>query len=230
MKIFAATVMLAALFLLYRIAYPKPSATEKGDETPEKMKIGDDEAVGKSRFVRPSGSQTQTTPAVSLNPEKQDEKANIFAPENGKIETIIPFDRLDEIFGEEQTDEDDLDIPPDEDEPDEADSPDADEETEDFRQELEATTEFANGFSIEEMETAAKAIENPTDGNAELLYRVDKTDMFEKLVSGDDGKRQRIAAVIDRHIRSLNPEVEVEVANESSDNEHENFDIADFLT
>jgi hypothetical protein len=224
MKIFAAAMMLIALFLLYRIAYPKPAATKKGDEVPEKKEIGGDEIVGKSRFVRPSGSQTQTTPAMSLNPEKQDEKANIFAPENGKIETtIIPFDRLDEIFGEEQTDEDDLDIQPDEDE---TDSPDADEETEDLRQELEATTEFANGFSIEEMETAAKAIENPTDGNAELLYRVDKTDMFEKLVSGDDGKRQRITAVIDRHIQSLIPEV----ANENGDSEYGGFNIADFLT
>jgi hypothetical protein len=229
MKIFAATVMLAALFLLYRIAYPKPAATKKGDETPEKNRIEDDEAVGKSRFVRAERGQSQTTPATSLNPEKQDEKANIFAPGNGKTGTVIPVERFSEIFGEEQTGEDDLDIPPDEDESTGTDSPDADEEAEDLRQERETAAELAHGFSIEEMETAAKAIDSPADENAEILYRVDKTDMFEKLVSGDEGKRQRIAAIINRHIRSLIPEA-AEVADENGDSEYSDFNIADFLT
>jgi hypothetical protein len=133
----------------------------------------------------------------------------------------VPSERLDEIFGEE-VGEDDLDIPPD-DEP-EDDEPDADEESEELRQTPEGEAELANGFSIEEMETAAGAIDSPGDENAEILYRVEKTDMFEQLVSGDEGKRQRIAAVIDRHIKSLNPEV----ANE--DSEYSNFNIADFLS
>jgi hypothetical protein len=50
--------------------------------------------------------------------------------------------------------------------------------------------------------------------------------MFEKLVSGDEGKRQQITAVIDRHIKSLIPEV----ANESNDNDYGDFNIADFLS
>jgi hypothetical protein len=230
MKLFAATVMLVALFLLYRIAYPpKPAATKKGDDIPEKKEIDADEVVGKSHFVRPPDSHPQTTPATVLNPEKQDEKAYIFAPENGKTDAVIPFDRLDEIFGDEQPDEDDLDISPD-DEPDEnepdEDMPDADEEAEELRQALGQETEFADGFSIEEMETATKAIDTPTDENAEILYRVENTDMFEKLVSGDEGKRQQITAVINRHIQSLFPEV----ANESNDNEYSNFNIADFLS
>jgi hypothetical protein len=51
--------------------------------------------------------------------------------------------------------------------------------------------------------------------------------MFEQLVSGDEGKRLRIAAVIDRHIRSLNPETEV--ADNSDDNEYSDFNIAEYL-
>jgi hypothetical protein len=146
MKLFAAMVMLVALFLLYRIAYPKPTtATKKGDDVLKKKEIDADNVVGKSRFVRSVASQPQTTSATALNTEKQEEKAYIFAPKNGKIEAIIPFDRLDEIF-----DEDDLDIPPDEDESDEN-APDADEESEELRQVLGEETEFADGFSIEEM-------------------------------------------------------------------------------
>jgi hypothetical protein len=228
MKLFAVTVMLVALFLLYRIAYPpKPAATKKGDEVPEKKEIDADEVVGKNHFVRPADGQSPPTPATVLNPEKQDEKAYIFAPGNGKTDAVIPPDRLDEIFGEEQPDEDDLDIPPDEDESElDENTPDADEEAEELRQVLGRETEFADGFSIEEMETAAKAISAPTDESAEILYRVEKTDMFEQLVSGDEGKRQQITAVIDRHIKSLFPEI----ANENSDNEYSNFNIADFLT
>jgi hypothetical protein len=228
MKLFAAVVMLVALFLLYRIAYPKQTGSKKGDDIPEKKEIDAAEVVGKSHFVRPPDSQSQTTPATPLNPEKQDEKAYIFAPGNGKTDAVIPSERLDEIFGEEQPDEDDLDIPPDDDDESELDenTPDADEEAEELRQVLGRETEFADGFSIEEMESATKAITSPTDENAELLYRMDKTDMFEQLVSGDEGKRQQITAVIDRHIKSLFPEV----ANESNDNEYSNFNIADFLT
>jgi hypothetical protein len=125
-----------------------------------------------------------------------------------------------------------LDIPPDEnetDESDESDNPDADEEAEELRQVLEQETdaELANGLSIEEMETATKAIDSPTDDDSEILYRVEKTDMFEQLVSGDEGKRLRIAAVIDRHIRSLN--LETEVADNNDDNEYSNFNIAEYL-
>jgi hypothetical protein len=222
MKLFAATVMLVALFLLYRIAYPKQQVAKKGDDVPEKKEIDAGEMVGKSHFVRPVVSQPQTTPATALNTEKQEEKANTLAPENEKIEAIIPFDRLDKIFGDEQPDEDDLDIEPDEneygtnepdtDEPD-TEEPDAEEEAEELRQILGQAAELADGFSIEDMEDAAKAIDTPTDENANILYRVERTDMFEKLVSGDEAKRQRITAVIDRHIKSLFPEV----ANESSD-------------
>jgi hypothetical protein len=229
MKAFAAIVMLVALYLLYRIAYPPQTGIKKGDEIPQSRDTGTNDAVGESRYVSTFRSQLQTTPATSLNPEKQEEKAHIFAPENGKIDTVIPFDRLDEIFGVEQPDEDDLDIP-DDDEPEESDenTPDADEESEELRQTLEqeAETELANGFSIEEMETAAAAIDSPTDENAGILYRVENTDMFEKLVSGDEGKRQRIASVIDRHVRSLNPEIE----ESESDGDYKNFNIADFLS
>ena len=42
--------------------------------------------------------------------------------------------------------------------------------------------ELASGFSIEEMGEAAKAIDNPTDEKAKILVKVEKTDMFERMV------------------------------------------------
>jgi hypothetical protein len=53
-----------------------------------------------------------------------------------------------------------------------------------------------------------------------------KDSNIEKLVSGDEVKRQQITAVIDRHIKSLFPEI----ANESNDNDYGDFNIADFLS
>jgi hypothetical protein len=218
MKAFAAVVMLVALFLLYRIAYPKQQVAKKGDDVPEKREIDGENVIGKSLFIRVENSPLKT--------EKQEEKPAVSAPVNEITDAVIPSERLDEIF-EDEPEPDDLDIPEDDeyDEPD--DEPDVDEEAEELRQTLEREAELANGFSIEEMETAAKAINSPTDDNAGILYKVEKTDMFEKLVSGDEGKRQRIAAVIDRHIKSLFPEI----ANESSDDsEYSNFNIEDFLS
>jgi hypothetical protein len=136
----SAAVMLAALFLLYRIAYPEPAATKKGGEAPEKEETVENETVGKSRFVRPPDSHPQPTPATSLNPEKQDGKANIFALGNGKTGAVIPSERFNEIFGEEheEPEPENLDIPQDETEEPEADEG---EESEDLRQMLEQEQE-----------------------------------------------------------------------------------------
>jgi hypothetical protein len=39
MKAFVAAVMLVALYLLYRIAYPESKTGKKGDDVPEKREI-----------------------------------------------------------------------------------------------------------------------------------------------------------------------------------------------
>ena len=82
-----------------------------------------------------------------------------------------------------------------------------------------------DGMTIEEMTETIAAIENPTDAQAELLLRAEKTDMFEQLVSGNEGKATMITAIIDRHVRSQNPEDDAEDATE---NEDSNVDLDDF--
>jgi hypothetical protein len=96
MKVFAAVVMLVALFLLYRIAYPKQQIAKKGDDVPEKKEIDEENVIGKSLFVRVENSPLET--------EKQEEKVTVIT------DAVIPSERLDEVF-EDEPEPDDLDIP-----------------------------------------------------------------------------------------------------------------------
>jgi hypothetical protein len=230
MKIFVVTAILVALYLLYRIAFPKPPATGTGAGTDRKIfpnrEANAGDGVKKSRYVSACRRQPQPTPATPKNSDKQDENAHIFAAGNEKTSTVIPPEKLDEVFGEEP-DPKDLDIETDEEN--ETDSPDLDgeEADEELRQTLGRDAEPAGDFSVEEMEEAAKAVDSPSDKNAAILYRVEKTDMFEKLVSGDQGKAARIKAVIDSYTRCLNPEVENEESNGNSD--WENFDMGKYI-
>jgi hypothetical protein len=156
-----------------------------------------------------------------LESENQEVKPLIFAPETGKSQAMVPPAELDEIFEDEPNPED-LDIPPD----DEADEPDwdADEEAEEL-QTLGRDADMADGLSIEEMTEAAKAIDKPSDENAKLLLKVEPTDMFEQMVSGDEGKAAQIKKMIDRYVQGIQQE---EAENESK--EYGDFNISDFLS
>jgi hypothetical protein len=228
MKIFAVTVMLVALYFLYRIAFPKPPAAGTGTDRDilPKGEADTGDGVKKSRYVSAYRRQPTPTPATPENSDKQDENAPIFAAGNEKTDAVIPPEKLDEVFGEEP-DPKDLDIDPDKEY--ETDSPDLEEEEadEELRQAPGRDAEPAGGFSVEEMEEAARAVGNPSENNAAILFKVEKTDMFERLVSGDEGKAARIRAVIDSYTRGLNPEVEREGNSDNSD--PENFDIGKFI-
>jgi hypothetical protein len=212
--------MLVALYLLYRIAFPKPPASKQGNDIPLEVETEADDGVGKSRYVPTFRRQPRPTPATGVNSENQAEKPVTFAAVNSETGVAIPPEKLDEVFAEEP-DPEDLDIPPDDEN--ETDSPDLNEEAEELRRTLGGDAKPADGFTIEEM---TEAVRNPSDENAGFLYQVEKTDMFEQMVSGDQGKRVTIKAVIDRHLQSLNPEA----ATEESDSDLEKFDVIDFLS
>lgn len=222
MKPLAILIMLAALFLLYRIAYPKRQEAKRGGDTPRKREIDIGGVIVKSRFVRPLPGQARTTPATPPKTDFQAEKADIFAAENGKREVAVPPERLNDAFADEP-DPDDLDIEPDAMETDS----DTDEEAEELRRALGRDAQRADGLSIEEMTEAIEATRNPTDEKADLLCRIEKTDMFERLVSTDSEKALRITAIIERHIRSLYPE---ETGEGKDGNDPVDFDVADFLS
>ena len=223
MKLFVIMIMLTALYLLYRIAFPKSPEAKTGSDIPPDRETDADDCVKKSRYVSACRRQPQPTPAMDVNSDCQVEKPSIFASRNEKTDAVIPPGKLGEVFGEDPGPED-LDIEPDDEN--ETGSPDGEEESEELRQTLGGDVEPAGGFSVEEMEEAARAVDKPSGRNAAILFRVEKTDLFEQLVSGDEGKAARIKALIDSHIRSLNLEVE----NEERNSDPEDFDMMEFLS
>jgi len=224
MKALALIIMFIALYLLYRIAFPKQPGTKQGNDSPRKREIDTSEVVVKSRFVRPDHSQSQPTRTTIEKTEYQEKNTNIFAAGNEKKDAVIPPGKLDEVF--EDFNPDDLEIPPDEDDRQEAtDEPDWEEEAEDLWQPSGRETGIADGMSIEEMTEAVAAIDNPADEKAGLLFRVEKTDMFEQLVSGDEGKSARIKAIIDRYVQT----VFAETASNVSGTDYRDFNMTDFL-
>jgi len=235
MKVFAVVVMLISLFLLYRIAYPKRPELKKNDDTHRKRDIDISEVVITTRFVRPDFGQPQPTRTISEKEDVLEKKPYIFAAGNENRNAVIPKEKLDEVF--EEVNPEDLEIEPEEDEKefkefkDFKESEDNRDDWDDEGFEIEQGAELASGMSIEEMTEAAKAIDHPTDEKAGILFKVEKTDMFEQLVSGDEGKAERIKAIIDRHFRNVQPEIEsaTETESETSDTEYSNFDVADFL-
>jgi hypothetical protein len=222
MKAFAIIVILIALYLLYRIAYPKPTNNKQRDDNPVKREIDSDDVVGKSLYVRPSG-QPRTTPATPLKTENQAEKPITFAPEIESKPVAIPSEELDAVFkktSEEETfDESDLDIEEDDDDNEEV---DLEEEAEDFRQMIGEDARIAGGFTYDEIAEAIKTPNRP-----EILYSLSKTDMFEQLVSGDAGRAAKISSVLDRYEQSLKEKETV--ASKKIETDYKHFDILNYV-
>ena len=227
MKTIALIIMLIALFLLHRIAYPKQMGMKERNDAARQREVDISDVVVKSRFTRPNSGQLQTTLSTGLKTDLQEEKPDTFALGNEQKGAAIPSERLDEVF-EEEFDPQELEIPPDEDEV--YGEADLEEEAQELRQTMGREVESAQGWSIEEMTEAVEAIDNPTDEKGALLYRVEPTDMFEKLVSGDAGKAARIREVIERHIGKQERGGE-DIDNENdNDNDWENFNMQKFLS
>ena len=228
MKALVIMIMLIALYLLYRIAYPKRVEPKQGDDTPRKRETNRSDAVLIKRFVRPDCGQSRPTCTTVLKTEYQEEKPSIFVAGNESREAVILPEKLDEVFSEEPNPED-LDIDPEEDDEEEDDEPDLEEEAAELRQVLGDDAVMADGMTIEEMTETVEAIKNPTDSKARLLYKAEQTDMFEQLVSGDERKAARIKAVIDRYIQNQLPKVENAESEKEMADDRNDFDVRLFL-
>jgi len=207
MNEFVVTVIVIALYLLYRIAFQHPPEAGKGHDTPQKTDTDTDDIVGKSRFVLPDRRQPAPTPATSKKSESQEEKQHTFVAESEKANAVIPSEALDEIFGEVPQPMD-VDYPPERETGEPEDEPDAEEEAAELRQVLGKEAELAGGLTCEEMAEAIEAVNHPSDGGEEAaraLSGLEKTDLFEQLVSGDAVKAARITDVLDRYEQSLRP-------------------------
>jgi hypothetical protein len=235
MKFLAILIMLAALFLLYRIAFPKQADTKRDrDASPEKPKTVPD-VMGKSRYVAPERSQPVQTPATSQKTEKVIQKQDTFAAETEeKRSAEIPADELDTVFGEE-TNREFMSIPLETENENDGDESEvnfeAEEETEELSRTLGYGAEYADGIDYDALQTVVKVIsEQPAEVSEETavtLERLEHTDMFEWLVSGDEGKAYWIKAVVERNIQKTAPEME-ETEGETSDADYGGF-VAGFL-
>lgn len=217
MKLLAIAIIVIALYLLYRIIFPKQVNVKKEDTISKKEETDTHNVVGQSRFVRVSRSQSQTNDAIIEEPDNQPEKEFTFAHQTENKGAIIPLESLDEVFGEtpeiETVDESELEIEDDDDEL------DLEEETETLQEIIGEDISFAGGFTFDEMAEAIVSENNPS-----LLYNLSKTDMFEQLVSSDADKNRRISAILERYENSLKGEEQ-----ESNNSEYSNFDITQYV-
>jgi hypothetical protein len=231
MKLLAIIIMLAALFLLYRIAFPKQTDIKKDGDVPiEKQKPVAD-VMGKSRFVLPDRSKPLQTPATSLITEKQEEKEDIFAAATGeKPSAAIPPENLDTVF-EDEPDPETLSIPLDETDDDETDY-EAEEETEELNRTLGHEAIQAEGIDYDKLQAAVKVVREQSGEVSEetvgTIAELQNTDMFERLVSGNEGKMNWIKSVVERHIQIMMPGTEDETSD--TDYDYGDFESADYLS
>ena len=234
-KLFAIIMMLIALFLLYRIAYPKRTDTTKGNDIPEKETKSLPDIMGKSRFVLPERSKPLQTPATFRETEKGEEKSDIFASEtkNGRS-MAIPPEEMDEAFSDnsnpeimslslDDEDESEIDF-----EVEEA------EEAEELHRALGHEPVTAEGIDYNDLRTVVKVVkEQPEEVSKETgraLAALENTDMFEKLASGNERMGMWIKTIIDRYLQKQYPEIETQVRDESDDNEWKDFDMQNYLS
>ena len=238
-KIIALFILLVAVFLLYRIAYPKQpkQAVQRNDSVPERKTKHMSNVVGKSRFVLPDRSQPLQTPAITANTEVSKEKEIMFAPENQKVGSgIIPPEKLDEVF-EDEINPDDLDIDDDDDDTDDDTEIDLEaEETLEQENRVEGQNAMlAEGLNFDDLHDVATVVreqpETVSEKTAATMTALEHTDMFELLASGDEGKANWIKSIIERHIQNSEPETEstTETEDEISETDYSNFDVADFI-
>jgi hypothetical protein len=219
--------MLAALYLLYRIALPRQTETKKGEDVSVKQEIDMANVIGKSRFVMQYQSQYRQTSAAISETENATEKQDIFASETEERQSaVIPTDELDEVFDENvnpeilsipldfHTEEIDFEI----------------EEAEELNQALGQETAFAEGFDYDELQTVAQAVksqpETVNEQTGRTIIELEHTNMLDLLANGDESKTSWIKTIIDRCVQSAMPATE---SNEMN-TDYGDFEISDFLS
>ena len=230
MKIIAVAVLYFIMYRIYRLFFSKKKDTgATRNETSPADVVDGYEAVVKIRYVLPAPGQPQTTRTRDSKSGFQEEKPPIFAAGNENKDAVIPPERMDKAFLEEVNPED-LDIDEDEETNDEVDL--NEEEDEELRQTMDRDTdvELAGGLSIDEILAVPAAVDKPAYENAGLLNKVEKTDMFEELVSGNVEKVELIRVLIDRYLDDLYPDIQNKEIENTHNNEWRNFEMSDYLS
>ncbi|KAA6331381.1 hypothetical protein EZS27_020014, partial [termite gut metagenome] len=165
MKVFAVTVILVSLYLLYRIAYPNERKAEKGSDAPERKQADEADAIVKKHYSyisrnssTPNAATATPNAATEEKTESSGKKQIIFVSDKEKAGAVIPPEELDGVFSK-SSEPMPIDYPLERDEVEETGEPDIDieEEAEELYQVLGKDAESAGGFTYEEIAQAIGA-------------------------------------------------------------------------
>ena len=223
-QLLAIIILLIALFLLYRIAYPKQPVEKKDNAVLPSTSKPLPEVIVKSRFVLPSRSQPLPTPASSQDSESEAKKAAIFAAESAENrQKVNPKERLNETFedGQIETDSDD-----------EIDIDLEAEEAEELERALGHEAIYADGIDYSDLQTVAQVLkEQPEEVSvktAKTIRALEDTEVLEMLTAGKESLKNWVELVVARSIQKTKPETEANSFNHSDKTDYSDF-VSDFL-
>jgi len=187
-------VMLLALYLLYRIAFPKPIKKQKPTSVLSRYKVNEKEIIGQSRVVLSFQRQAVPVAAKTCDTVSSHENADSFVPENesGMMAISVPLQH--------------------EDDPEEPEI-DPEEEAEELRQLMGNEPDLASGCTFEELEQTVHGVNHPSGNDrqvAKVIYRLQDTDCITQLAAISPEKAERIKSLISLYVN----EVESKTGNE----------------
>lgn len=209
MKTILVTVMLLALYLLYRIAFPKPIKKQRPTSVLSRQKVNEKEIIGQSRVVLSFQRQAVPVAAKTCETVSSDKNEASFVPESesGIMDISVPLQQEDE------TEEQEID---------------PEEEAEELRQLTGNETEFASGCTFEELEQTVLEVNHPSGNDrqvAKVIYRLQDTDCITQLAAISTEKAERIKSLINLNVN----EVESKTGKTGNENPDQP-DIAGFLS
>ena len=187
MKTILIAIMLLALYLLYRIAFPKPIKKQKPTSVLSRQKINEKEIIGQSRVVLSFQRQAVPDTAKTCKTVSSHENADSFVPESesGMMDSSVSLQHEDEPEEQEI---------------------DPEEEAEELRQLTGNETELAIGLTFEELEQTVQEVNHPSGNDrqvAKVIYRLQDTDCISQLAAISPEKAERIKSLISLHVNEV---------------------------
>jgi hypothetical protein len=184
MKTILIVVMLLAMYLLYRIAFPKAIKKQKPTSVLSRQKVNEKEIIGQSRVVLSFQRQAVPVAAKTCETVSSHENGDSFVPENesGMMDISVSLKHENEPEKQEI---------------------DPEEEAEELRQLMGNETELANGCTFEELEQTVNEVNHPSGDErkvAKVLYRLQDTDCIIQLAAISPEKAERIKSLINLHV------------------------------
>jgi hypothetical protein len=244
MRIIAAVICVACLYLAYRFRPTERTQSENGTKTGgDEGQTSADEAdlVAMSRFNFSPRSISKTTAARKEAKDSQVANADIFAA--GKDRTVSSSEASVASDAPETSETSETSKTSGSVSPDELDIEyDGENESvlEEEREEIirltgddgaETVEETGEnqGMTFEEMAASAEAVGRPSENNAGLLLKIENTEVMDKLVGNDPEHAAFIKAVITRHLNALYPEAAGKKDEDDEEDDLKNFDTDAFL-